>query len=159
MKWLLDKWIQIVNYSDSLSEPFDNLPPDWWWVVVAGIHAVTEYVNPMFVKLQGCTLLVSQQKAILAKLREDLSIHVGIEGPFNTPTEIQQAIELAGGCISTYERWTIPHMKVIEFLNDQGMYICHTLDSLSDECHEKVVTAIGTLLVTIIEQILNIQAE
>ena len=159
MKWLLDKRIQIVNYSDSLSEPFDNLPPDWWWVVVAGIHAVTEYVNPTFVKLQGRTLLVSQQTAILVKLGEDLSIHTGIEGPFNTPTDIQQAIELADGRISTYKRWTISHAKVIEFLNDQGMYIRHTLDSLSDEWHEKVVTAIGTLLVTIVEQIFDIQAE
>src|SRR5271169_5626080 len=75
VKWLLNKWIQIVNYSDSLSEPFDHLPPDWWWVVVAGIHAVTEYINPTFVKLQGRTLLVSQQTAILVELGEDLSVH------------------------------------------------------------------------------------
>ena len=59
--------------------------------------------------------------AILVKLGEDLSIHTGIECPFNTPTDIQQAIELADERISTYKRWTISHMKVIEFLNDQGM--------------------------------------
>jgi hypothetical protein len=159
VKWLLDKRIQIVNYSNSLREPFDRLPPDWWWVVAAGIYAVTEYVNPTFVQLQGRTLLVSQQTAILAKLGEDLSLHVGIEGPFNTAAEIQQAIELADGRISTYGRWSIPHAKVIDFLNDQGMYIRHTLDSLSDEWHEKVITAIGILLVTVVEQILDIQAE
>jgi len=56
---------------------------------------------------------------------------VVIAGPFSTPVEIQQAIELADGRISTYGRWSIPRAKVIEFLNDQGIYIRHTLDSLS----------------------------
>ena len=82
-KWLLEKWIQIVEYRDSLDRPFNRLPPDWWWGIVAGIKAVIEYINPVFLKLQGHTLLISQQMTILAKLTDDLSIHVGIEGPFD----------------------------------------------------------------------------
>ena len=157
-KWLLEKRIQIVEYSDSLRRPLNRLPPDWWWVIVAGIKAVTEYVNPVFVKLQGRTLLVSQQTAILAKLADDLSILVGMEGPFD-PEEILAINAANGGFNSTYGRWSIPHGKVLEFLNDQGMYIRHTLDSLEDEWHQKVIEAIGNLLVTIVEGIRSIQAE
>ena len=47
----------------------------------------------------------------------------------------------------------------MEFLNDQGMYIHHTLDSLDDEWHQKVVKAIGSLLVTMVERIWGIQVE
>jgi len=47
----------------------------------------------------------------------------------------------------------------MEFLNDQGMYIHHTLDSLDDEWHQKVVEAIGSLLVTMVERIWGIQVE
>ncbi len=82
-KWLLEKWIQIVEYSDSLDRPFNRLPPNWWWVIVASIKAVIEYINPVFLKLQGHTLLISQQMTILAKLTDDVSIHVGREGPFD----------------------------------------------------------------------------
>jgi hypothetical protein len=154
--WLLAKRIQIINYSDSLTEPLDELPPNWWWVVVAGIAAVTEYVNPVFIKLQGRDLLISQQTALLSTLADDLSILVGVEGPFNL-----EEIEVinAAGFNTTYGRWSIPHSKVLEFLNDQGMYIRHTLNSLDDEQHREVIEAIGTLLVHIIEDVRSIQAE
>ena len=157
-KWLLEKRIQIVEYSDSLDRPFNRLPPDWWWVIVAGIKAVIEYINPVFVKLQGRTLLISQQTTILAKLADDLSIHVGIEGPFDIE-EIAAISTAVARFNSTHGRWSIPHGKVVEFLNDQGMYIRHTLDSLDDEWHQKVVEAIGSLLVTVVERIRGIQVE
>ena len=157
-KWLLEKRIQIVEYSDSLDQPFNRLPPDWWWVIVAGIKAVIEYINPVFVKLQGRTLLISQQTTILVKLADDLSIHVGIEGPFDIE-EIAAISTAVAGFNSTHGRWSIPHGKVVEFLNDQGMYIRHTLDSLDDEWHQKVVEAIGSLLVTVVERIRGIQVE
>ena len=47
----------------------------------------------------------------------------------------------------------------MEFLNDQEMYIRHTLDSLDDEWHQKVVEEIGSLLVTVVERIRGIQVE
>jgi hypothetical protein len=158
-KWLLDKWLQIVNYSATSDKGFDRLPPDWWWVILAGVQAITEYVNVTFVKLQGRSLLVSEQAAELTKLGGDLAIHVGIQGPFYSPVEFQEATELADGRVSMYGRWLIPHARVIEFLNDQGMYIRHTLDTLNDEWHEKVVTETGKLLVTIVDQIMEIKAE
>lgn len=158
-KWLLDKRLQIVDYSASLDKPLDRLPPDWWWVILAGIQAITEYVNVTFVKLQGRSLLVSEQAAELNKLGGDLAVHVGIQGPFYNPAEIQEATEFAEGYVSAYGRWLIPHARVMEFLNDQGMYIRHTLDALDDEWHEKVITETGKFLVTVVEQILEIKAE
>jgi hypothetical protein len=46
----------------------------------------------------------------------------------------------------------------MDFLNDQGMSTRHILESLTDEWHEKVIRAIGQLFVTIVEEVLDIQA-
>ena len=47
------------------------------------INAITELVNIVFVKLQGKTLLLAQQMAILAKLTDDVTILTGTDGPFD----------------------------------------------------------------------------
>jgi hypothetical protein len=72
--------------------------------------------------------------------------------------EIAAISTAAAGFNSTYGRWSIPHGKVVEFLNDQGMYIHHTLYSLDDKSHQKVIEAIGSL-VTMVERIRDIQVE
>ena len=82
-KWLLRKRIDIYNYNVSLKDPLDYIPPDWWWVFVAAINAITELVNAVFVQLQGKTLLISQQMTILTKLMNDIIILTDIEGLFN----------------------------------------------------------------------------
>ena len=56
-------------------------PPDWWWVVIAGINALTVQVNIVFIKLQAKDLLVSQQSAELTYLTSLICIQVGIDGP------------------------------------------------------------------------------
>jgi hypothetical protein len=82
VKWLLEKRIQIINYSAGLKKPLSRLPPDWFWVILAGIRGITDYVNVTFENLQGRTLLVVEQSAELAKLGADLAIHMGIQGLF-----------------------------------------------------------------------------
>lgn len=47
----------------------------------------------------------------------------------------------------------------MEFLEDQGMYLRQTLQGLSDELHHKVIQSIGQLTTSIVEGIINIQAE
>jgi hypothetical protein len=154
-EWLLENRIAIVNYSASLKEPLDSLPPYWWWVVIAVVKAVTDYVNPVFVKLQGKTLLISQQTAILAQLADELTILAGIDGPFND----EQIEELAAGFNTTYGRWSIAHENVFLFINDQGMFVRNTFDELSSEDQDDVVYHVGKLLVTLVEGIRDIQAE
>jgi hypothetical protein len=47
----------------------------------------------------------------------------------------------------------------MKFLEDQGMYSRKTLQGLSDELYRKVIQSIGQLITSIVESIINIQAE
>ena len=154
-KWLLGKRIDIYNYSASLKDPLDCIPPDWWWVIVAAINAITELVNAVFVQLQGKTLLIPQQTAILAQLADDITILTGIEGPFDD-REIQ---ERAGGPHSTHGRWSISHENVFLFLHDQGMFIRHMFATLTVPVGDNVISEVGKFLVVMVEGIREIQVE
>ena len=80
-KWLLAKCIALFEYINSATNPVSMAPPDWWWVVIAGISALTEIINPVFVKLQAQNLLISTQSALLDGLSMDICAMVGIQGP------------------------------------------------------------------------------
>src|SRR5436309_14573977 len=104
--WLLDNRTIIYNYSANLKDgPLEHFPDDAWWLLVAAINAITELVNVVFVKLQGKTLLIAQQTAILAKLADDITILSGTDGPFDED-EIKRR---AAGTNSTKGRWSISH--------------------------------------------------
>ena len=57
-EWLLEKRVRLFQYLAE-NEP-SQTPPDWWWVVIAAINALTAQVNIVFIKLQAKDLLVSQ---------------------------------------------------------------------------------------------------
>src|SRR5579864_6089509 len=92
---------------------------------------------------------------ILAQLANELTILVGIDGPFND----DQIKELTAGFNTTYGRWSITHENVFLFINDQGMFICNTFEELSSEDQDNVIYHVGKLLVTMVEGIRDIQAE
>ena len=77
--WLLEKRIRLFQYLKE--EKPSQTPPDWWWVVIAGINALTAQVNIVFIKLQAKDL-VSQQSAELTCLAGPLAslicIQVGV---------------------------------------------------------------------------------
>jgi hypothetical protein len=74
----MDKRIEIFEYIDSAATPVTSAPPKWWWVIIAGISALTDLVNPVFIKLQAPDLLVSAQTALLESLAIDISTMLGI---------------------------------------------------------------------------------
>ena len=133
----------------------EHFPDDVWWVLVAAINTVTELVNVVFVKLQGKTLLIAQQTAILAKLADDITILTGIEGPFDED-EIQRR---AAGANSTQGRWSISHENVFEFLHDQGLFVRHTFQSLPIDVGDKIISEVGMFVVVMVEGIRDIQVE
>ena len=65
----------------------------------------------------------------------------------------------AVGYNCTYGRWSVSYERVVSFLEDLGMHSRHTLRTLSDDLHRKVIDSIGNLSLTIVEGIINIQAE
>lgn len=135
--------------------PLEHFPDDAWWILVAAINAITELVNIVFVILQGKTLLIAQQTAILVKLADDITILTGIEGPFDED-EIQRR---AAGANSTQGRWSISHENVFEFLHDQGLFVRHKFQSLTVDVGDQIISEVGMFLVVMVEGIRDIQAE
>src|SRR5579859_4905897 len=50
-------------------------------VVITGISALMETINPVFIKLQAQSLLISAQAALLSDLTMEISAMIGIQGP------------------------------------------------------------------------------
>ena len=154
-KWLLTKRIALFEYINSAPTIVSTAPPDWWWVVIAGINALTDVINPVFVKLQAQNLLISTQSALLETLSSDICNMVGIKGPISE----DELVRLTGEFNVVYGRWLVNYAQIVMFLEGLGMHSHRTLQALDDELHRKVLHSIGHLSTSIMEGIVNIQAE
>ena len=154
-KWLLAKRIVLFEYINAAENPVDSAPPDWWWIVIAGISALTDLINPVFVKLQAPNLLLSTQSALLDMLSTEICAMIGIRGPFS----VEEIRDVAGEFSVIYGRWYVDYAEIISFLEGLGMHSRHTLEALDDVLHRKVLHSIGNLSIRIAEGIVNIQAE
>lgn len=152
-KWLLTHRITLFEYINSATKPVTSAPPEWWWVVIAGISALTEIINPVFVKLQAQNLLISVQSALLSTLAADIATTIGIQGPISEDDDITGEFNVAKG------RWLVEYSQIVLFLESLGMHPRQTLQTLNDELHRKVLHSIGHLTISILEGIVNIQAE
>ena len=153
--WFLVKRIQIFEYINAAETAVEEAPPVWWWIIIAGISALTDIINPVFVKLQAQNLLVSTQSMMLEGLGINICTAVGVDGPF-TNDEIR-AMPQRFRC--THGRWSVSYENIVSFLQGLGMYTRHALQCLPDEIHHKVVRSVGELAVHLVEGIVNIQAE
>ena len=88
------------EYINSATEPVSTAPPNWWWVVIAGISALTEIINPVFIKLQAQNLLISMQSVLLETLSLDICTMIGIQGPFSN----EELVRLTGEFNVVYGR-------------------------------------------------------
>lgn len=156
-RWLLMHRITLFEYIDSSVKPVSTAPPNWWWVVITGISALTEIINPIFVKLQAQNLLISAQSALLSTLATKISTMIGIQGPL-VDNELVTITSTEGFSVVN-GRWLVDYSQVVLFLESLGMHCRQTLQTLDDEFHRKVLHSIGYLTTSIVEGIVNIQAE
>src|SRR5438046_3635474 len=152
-KWLLDKHIALFEYIDTAAKPVTSAPPNWWWIIISGIKALTELINPIFIKLQAPDLLVSVQAELLDSLTVDVSMMLGISS-----WEAGEGTVLGELCLR-YGRWCVDYAVVHKFLQGLGMYTWHMLEVLDVDMTEKVLESIGKLGVRIVDGIVDIQAE
>jgi hypothetical protein len=61
-----------VSDPDRISAASKHMPPEVWWILVCALRPLTERVAITVVSLQGKTLLVSQQAALIEQLVVDL---------------------------------------------------------------------------------------
>jgi hypothetical protein len=116
---------------------------------------LAKQTNVVITKLQAKDLLISQQTAILADLAATFCKEVGIEGPFNDAymATINQVYN------STYGSYFVSHANVNIYLQDQGMAIQESLQSLGYEGQYHVIRAIGIHCARIVNGIFHLQAE
>src|SRR5947199_4700583 len=122
-KWLLTKRIVLFEYINAAEDPIHSAPPDWWWIVIAGISALTDLINPVFVKLQAPNLLLSTQSAPLDMLSVEICTMIGIRGPFS----VEEIKEVAGEFSVIYGRWYVNYTEIVLFIEGLGMHSRHTL--------------------------------
>ena len=151
-KWLLDKRIALFEHIHTATKPITSAPSNRWWIIIAGIKALTDLSNPVFVKLQAPNILVLAQAELLDALAVDVSTMLGIsnwEGGYR-PSAVLFNVRMLVSIIRVVQK----------FLQGLGMYIQHTLDELDEDMTGKVVfESIGKLGVGIVDGIINIQAE
>jgi len=152
--WLLQKQPRLFEHFNSADKYRKQMPPMSWWVIVAVVNTLTKYVNKVFIQLQSDDLLVCQQKLILEKLAVDICAHTNVDGPYPVDTiVVSQVPNLVFG------RFSITHESVIELIYDQGLFIRETFDNLDDIEQNRVICAVGDLVLSIVDGIIAIQAE
>ena len=95
------------------------------------------------------------QSALLDTLSTDICTMIGVRGPFS----VEEIGNVAGEFSVIYERWYVDYAEIVKFIEGLDMHSQHTLQTLDDELHRKVLHSIGHLTTRIVEGIVNIQAE
>jgi len=152
--WLLQKQPRLFEHFKSADKYRKHMPPMSWWIIVAVVNTLTEYVNKVFVQLQSDDLLVCQQKNILEKLAVDICVHTHVEGPYPEDTVV-----VTSGPNLVFGRFSISHKSIIEVIYDQGLFIREIYDNLDDIEQNRIICAVGNLVLSIVEGIIAIQAE
>lgn len=155
-KWLLAKCLELFDHINTAEKSVVSAPPAWWWIVIAGINALTDLINPVFVKLQAPSLLLFTRSTLLDSLAVDLCTMMTIrhleEGVFEDE-------DMARGFSVINGRWCVGYADIVGFIEGLGMYPRYTLQQLNDDTHRKVVHSIGELALRIVNGVVNIQAE
>src|SRR5216110_1888687 len=151
--WVLEKRIHLFQHLKE-EKPLQT-PPDWWWVVIAGINALTAQVNIVFIKLQAKGLLVSQQSAELTHLTSLIRIQVGIDGP-HSQEDLAALNKIENFVLG---RWSIRRYNVIKYLFDQGMFVRELFLLLDLKVQYQVISMVGQLVLDVVDGVLEIQAE
>ena len=151
--WLLVRRVSLLKYI-AKDDP-TKAPPSWWWVVVAGINALAEQVNIVFIKLQAKDLLLSQQATAFDELAVVICRQIDIDGPYTA----DQIAAIDKTTNYTFSRWSISNQNIINYIYDQGTFIEDTYNQLPIQSQIEIIHMIGLLIMHIVDGVLNIQAE
>jgi hypothetical protein len=151
--WMLEKRVRLMRYI-SENQP-SQAPPTWWWIVVAGIDALTTQVNIVFTKLQGKDITVGQQNGELNNLRKEIC-KLGIQGPHST--EEVAIIDRTTHFVSD-KGWSVTRYNILRYLFDQGLFVRELFRELESQMQFDIVSATCQLTFDIVGGVDRIQAE
>jgi len=147
--WLIVNRVAMLQYI-AKDDP-TQAPPNWWWIVVSSINAISEYVNFTMIKLQAEKLLISQQRQELDHLSATLSAWIVIE-PNDVELHNATSHYISG-------RWAVSYQNVVNYIFDRGIFIQDIYNGLSVELQAQVITIVSKLVIGIVDGIVDIQAE
>ena len=120
------------------------------------VNTLTKYVNRVFVQLQSNDLLICQQKIVLENLAVNICAHMHVEGPHPTDSDTIVVIQNPN---LIFGRFSISHDSIVEVIYDQGLFIRGIYNGLNDIEQDRIISAVGKLILSIIDGVIAIQAE
>ena len=141
---------------DRASVAAKHSPNDVWWVLVCALRPLTERVAITVVSLQGKTLLVFQQAALLEQLVVDLKEFLAVDGPLNHDEQVAADADLL---VIRFSRWSVAFTSIRTCLLDQGSFVVHLMDSFAQTDIVLIFTTIAHLFLSVIDGIVEVVAE
>jgi hypothetical protein len=150
---------QIIVFLDERREQHGvAVPPvlsETWWVQVFTVAPGLELVHKMFCELQARLLLICQQHAYVNKLAVDLQMVYKLRC-------IDMDAEFGDlDALDYFQRfnWFVTFESFELFVRNQGSRAEGHFDALDDSVQRDVLTLIGMFAMSIVQGIINIQAE
>jgi len=150
---------QIIVFLDERREQRGvAVPPvlsETWWVQVFTVAPGLELVHKMFCELQARLLLICQQRAYVNKLAVDLQMVYKLRC-------IDMDAEFGDlDALDYFQRfnWFVTFESLELFVRNQGSRAEGHFDALDDSVQRDVLTLIGMFAMSIVQGIINIQAE
>lgn len=156
-RWLLNNRNQLFQHLTQSSQ-VNHRPPTWWWIILAGVDALANHINHVFIKLQSRSIIVSQQAMELKSLAELIQNEVGVEGPFSE----HEIFLYDENEYSISTRYAVTNMRLFNFLLDQGSFVKHIFDDIkkhhdAEMIKMTVLKTVGKFVLDLIEGISEIK--
>jgi len=150
---------QIITFIDERREQRGVDVPlvlsETWWVQVFAVALGLELVHKMFYELQARLLLICQQRAYVNKLAVNLQMVYELR-------RIDMDAEFGDLDVLDYFHrfnWFITFESLELFFSNQGSRAEGHFDALDDFAQRDVLASIGMFAMSIVQGIINIQAE
>eukprot|EP00171_Calliarthron_tuberculosum_P016065 IDg16065t1 len=151
------RWLtkNVVRVCEHLKEKAPRCAPAMvWWTFLFAVHAFADEARRVFVKLQGHTTLLAEQRALLLGLVDTHCRTTGMTGPHDevdTAAMDSTILEVHGGFALTHSRCKL-------FIESQGIWVVDAIDELEAEDLQHVVASVARLFVEAASRITQIVA-
>uniref|UniRef100_M4B4L8 Uncharacterized protein n=1 Tax=Hyaloperonospora arabidopsidis (strain Emoy2) TaxID=559515 RepID=M4B4L8_HYAAE len=147
LDWMLTKRLRLLTHIEE-KKPVDA-PTEVCYIEAAAVAAVMVVVNAMFTKIQAKDMIILQQYDEIEQMVCRLYILVSAE-------LLPDDLNLVSADDVRSLRWRLPAEALINFIEDQGSFVCYLLCNLSLGDKQKVLREIGEFILHIVDDICDV---
>jgi hypothetical protein len=151
--WFVSKRLELQRYCNE-KHPASE-PPALWWVYLLGMDRFTELTAKAFTKIQGMSILVSQQQAVFDDLIQNYISTVGGVGPLGEGA--LQALDDTTHVISGL--YAVSFFSVSEFLCGLGSWVENVITAADNDEKKHLLYDIGSAFVQACSKVSSISVE